>query len=407
MASVNAYDDMDPNGSEISAQGYTACVYVLLEGVFLLLHVTGVLLPALFFYMPSSTSPFKGSEQIFLWTVAIGDVICSIAGLLGIWVGRNLVPAGWRNTGKMSCTLATLGTGLVLVWRSLVLVGFAPWAGIWLAFDGPKEVKTLMYVFVCAYIILCIFLVFVLARAFRQTVTDGLHLQKHLDHQATQEREYLLHHASVARQQDFHADGEHGRDHELEPEVFGIFPLAPTITIYALVVAIACCLGFLWLLFSGRTVGGWAFFAEHPHVNTTFWLEFFLMFISAATAMVGVLGCLAFAGIRMKHLPCTSDLAILCLLVFLFGSMLRYALLFAITGMTFLEKNTCGIYVHGIAQLAYYTPWSRASEYWLHCQAVEYFMLILTLGFCFLDGYLIWCTYKLWHFAQEWTMGEA
>lgn len=300
-----------------------------------------------------------------------------------------------------------LGTGMILVWRCLVLVSFAPWAGLWLAFEGPKEIKFLMYVFVAVYIILCIILVFVLARTFRQTVTDTLRLQQSFDAQAIEERSQLLHLASHGRAQGFHADGEHGRHHELEDEVFGVFPLAPAIMGYALVIGVACLLGFLWVLFSGRSAGGWAFFAEHPSVNTTFWLELFLYVLGAATAFAGVLGCLVLSGRRVKHLPSTTELAGTCLVIFLAGSMFRFAMLFAITGMTFVEKNTCGFYVHGLAQLAYFTPWSRGSEYWLHCQFVEYVVLLLTLGMCVLDGYLLWCTYKLLHFSQDWEVREV
>jgi membrane protein implicated in regulation of membrane protease activity len=376
--------------------------------LFLFFHVSGILLPALFLYnvKPAQQDPFRGSEQVYLWIVGVGDILCGIMGFLGIWLSRNLVPLGWRQMAKLSSTWSMLGTGLVLVWRSLVLVTFAPWAGVWLAFDGHQEIKFLMYIFVVAYLVLSVILVFVLARAFRQTVSDALHLQEHTDSQHVQERGYLLHQAALARQQDFHADGAHGRDHEVEPEVFGVFPLAPAVTCYALVIGIALLLAFLFTLLTGRTVGGWAFFAEHPKVNTTFWLELFVDLISVGTAIAGVVGASVLAGIRLKRMSTTLDLAILCLQIFLIGSMFRYAMTFAVTGMAFLEKNTCGFYVHGLAQMAQYKPWSRGNEGWMHCELVEYFALLLALVICVVDGYLVWCTYKLWHFAQDWTVRD-
>jgi len=413
QGSGNIYDEVEKErhptygyicGVALIPWAYFVCMYMLVEGFLIILHTwphDGKL---------DLAGPFEKSETGYLYVVAWGDIVAAVIGAIGIWFSHNLLPIGWRSTSKMHSTVAIVGAGTMLVWRSLICLSFAPWAGIMLAFSAPDTDKVWMYVLVCAYIVWSIFLVYTLAMAFRQAVSDGRRFQKHLDLQAVHERQQLLISAGSWREDNIMIDGAAMAEHEVEPDLFGVLPLADCVTLYTIVIAAACVWSFIHLMLTGETAGGWAFFSSTPKVPSTFWIEVFLYPISFLGALIGLAGASSLSGSAfLEEKPSTSSI-----LVFLLSSMLRFALLFAVTGMDLLEKDTCGFYLHGAANFAYKSPWSPATGGYIHCQPMSWLFLLGVLVCCCLDGYLIWGTFKLWQHAQEWefqpieakTMGD-
>lgn len=402
-APSNIYDEVEKE--RIAANGYVCglpvlpfaylvCIYMIFEGLYILLNDLKRLGLGL-------AGPFHASETGFLEFVAWGDIVAASLGSMGIWFSQNIFGVGWRQISKMHSTVAILGSGAALAWRTLVCLGFAPWAGIMLAFSTPNSDKVSLYLLVAAYIAFSIFLVYVLAMSFRQCVSDSRRFQQHLDTQAVQERQQLLMTAGSYRQDPRNpsADGEAMRDHEIEPELFGILPLAESVTVYTILVAVASLWAFTHLILTGGSSGGWAFFAYTPRVASTFWIEAFLWPASFFCAVLGMAGASSFSGSGfIEEKPSTSSV-----LIFLLASMLRFALLFAVTGMDLVEKNTCGIYM-SLANLG--NLMSPATGIWIHCSGPEYLLLGGMLVCCALDAYLIWATFQLWHHAQDWIFGD-
>jgi len=398
-------EELEESGSERSALyltvAYAVCAFLLFEGLFIVL-----------WEHPSSlglTGPFSKSEGVFLYIVAWGDIIAAFLCTIAIWFGtafnsQNVMPIGWRDTrsGRMHKGVAKLGAGTLLLWRILVCLSIAPWAGIMLAFSPPTADKVSMYVMVCAYLILSIFLVYILTLAYRQIVFDSIRFQEYLDKQALGERKRLLRNA---HRDNHYADcNDGGRDCEVEPVLFTLVDLAPTITLYTLVIATACVWSFFHLVISGNTAGGWAFFASTPEVRTTFWWEVFLYPICFFFALFGLAGSATLSSTTapvLEEHQCRSSV-----LLFFLSSVFRFGLLFAITGMDLLEKNTCGFYLHGVAGFAYSSPWSPTGGILLHCVSSEWGLLAAVLVFCLLDAYLIWGTYKLYHHSHAWKLGK-
>jgi len=369
---------------------YLVCAYVLLEGLFIILWEK----PSLGLH-----GPFSQSETVFLYAVAWGDVVCAFVGAIGIWFSHNLLPLGWRNTSRMHQTYAKVGSGILLAWRTLVCFSIAPWAGIALAFSSPHTDKVWMYLLVCGYFILSIFLVYILMMTFRQIITDSIHFQEHLDGQAMQERIQLLNNA--AQRGNWADCNEGGRDVELEPVLFCFFDLAPTVMLYAFVLTIASAWSFFHLILSGHTAGGWAFFSSTPQVSTTFWFEAILYPICFAGAVIGMA---AAASLSESSFVLDENQSRSSLLLFFLSCVFRFGLLFAVTGMCLLEKNTCGFYLHGLASIAYRSPFGGAAGISLHCVGTEWLFLGGVLLAFILDGYLTWATYKLYHHCHAWKL---
>lgn len=396
---VNVYDEVDKDknkplgfvcGIAVVPAAYLVCALMVFEGLFVLLHDSD--------WQLLKVGPFKQSEMGFLQFVAYVDIIVAIIGAFGIWFGHNLLPAGWRTISKLHSTIAIAGAGVLLGWRVLVCLCFPPWAGILIAFSTPGS-KVALWVFVAFYVVLSMIAVYILLLAFRQIVSTSKRFQQHLDAQALGERRQLLLNADMSRRGNFHADGEAMHDHEVEPHVFGVLPLAESVTIYAAIIAIVCLWAFFHLVITGHTFGGWAFFAGTPVVNITFWLEIIIYVLSLGFAVVGFAGAASFSGMGFVR----EDPATLCVSAFLLASMARFALLFSVTGMDLLEKDTCGLYVHGLANIAYKSPSSAASGFGLHCQPIEFLFIFAVIVFCIMDAHLVWATYQLWQHSQEWV----
>merc|ERR1719152_491853 len=73
--------------------------------------------------------------------------------------------------------------------------------------------------------------------------------------------------------------------------------------------------------------------------------------------------------------------------------------------MDIIEKDTCGLYINGLARVAYSSYWSSANGF-IHCTPLEYLFLAGALLCCLLDGYLIWGTFSLWHFEDRRPRGR-
>lgn len=354
---------------------YLVCAYLIFEGLYLLRKERPLQL--------GLAGDSSKSESGYLYLLAWGDVMAAVIGAIGIWA-----------SSKMHSTVAIAGSGILLGWRCLVCVSFAPWAGIMLAFSSPTTDKVSMFAFVCIYFALSIFLVYILMMAFRQVMSITMCFQQHLDAQA--ERKMLLI-AGESWAGNFDIGGEGMIDMEVEPVLFGVLPLAETVSLYAAVIAAACMWNFLHLMITRESSGGWAFFSSTPEVSTTFWLEILLWPLSFCCAFVGLAGASKFCESVFVEEKQSTD----SLFVFLLGSMLRFALLFAVTGMSVIEKNTCGFYANGLATLAYNSPLAPRNGFWIHCLSNEYFFLAGALACCTLDGYLILATFQLWTHCKD------
>lgn len=399
--SKNIYDSVqkgreDQRGSALAVMhlplAYLVATYVLFEGLFILLHGTP---------LKGMRGPFSESEMVFLYIVAWGDIIASIAGATAIWFSHNLMPLGYRKMSMMHAPIAKHGSGTLLAWRLLVCLSVAPWAGIALAFSSPGTDKFWMWILVCAYICLSIFIVYALILTFRQIFCDGVRLQEHIEKQALNERRILLRNAQV---HNHWADCDAGgRDSEVEPLMFGMFELAPTVTLYTIVIAVACVWSWFHLILTGQTSGGWAFFSSTPHVDATFWWEVFLYPVSFAAAIIGFSGA---ATLSETSFALNENQSRSSMLIFFLSCIFRFGLLFAVTGMCFLEKNTCGFYLHGLSSIAYGSPGGNAVGVSIHCLPSEWLLLAGSSTACFLDAYLIWGTYKLYHHSHAWTFEQ-
>jgi len=354
---------------------YLVCAYLIFEGLYLLCKDRPLQL--------GLAADFSKSESGFLYILAWGDIVVAVIGAIGIW-----------STSKMHSTIAIAGSGILLGWRCLVCVSFVPWAGIMLAFSSATTNKVSMFVFICVYFAFSIFLVYILMMAFRQVMSNTMCFQQHLDAQA--ERKKLLI-AGESWAGNFDRDGEDMTDIEVEPVLFGVLPLAETVSLYAAVIAVACMWNFLHLMITRESSGGWAFFSSTPKVDTTFWLEILLWPLSFCCAFIGLAGASKFCESVFNE----EKQSTYSLLVFLLGSMLRFGLLFAVTGMNIIEKNTCGFYVNGLATLAYSSPLAPRNGFWFHCLPNEYLFLAGALACCTLDGYLIWGTFQLWTHCKD------
>lgn len=399
--STNVYDSVhkgreERSGSVAAAMhlpmAYLVSTYVLFEGLFILFHG-----------MPSMglRGLFSESETVFLYIVAFGDVIAGIAGATAIWFSHNLMPLGYRKMSMMHAPVAKYGSGMLLAWRILVCLSIAPWAGIALAFSPQGADKAWMWLLLCAYICLSIFIVYVLILTFRHIYSDGVRLQEHIEKQALNERRVLL--ADAHRNNNWADCDAGGRDVELEPIMFGLFELAPTITLYTIVIAAACAWSWFHLILTGQTAGGWIFFSSTPQVDTTFWWEVFLYPICFAAAVIGFSGA---ATLSETTMALDENQARSSMLIFFLSCGFRFGLLFAVTGMCFLEKNTCGFYLHGLSSIAYGQPGGLALGLSIHCLPSEWLLLAGALTAFLLDAYLIWGTYKLYHHSHSWKFEE-
>jgi len=398
--SKNIFDSVrkgreDQSGSLLAfmhlPMAYLVSTYVLFEGLFILFHGTPLM---------SLHGPFNESETVFLYVVGWGDVITAIVGAIAIWFSHNLMPLGYRKMLMMHAPVAKYGSGTLLAWRILVCLSIAPWAGIALAFSSPGSDKVWIWILVCAYFCLSIFIVYVLILTFRQIFCDGVRLQEHIETQALKERKVLL---SNAQRKNHWDPCDAGVDIELYPMIFGLFELAPTITLYTIVIAAACVWSWFHLILTGETAGGWAFFSSTPQVVSTFWWEVFLYPMCFAAAIIGFSGA---ATLSETTFALDENQSRSSMLIFFLSCVFRFSLLFAVTGMCFLEKNTCGFYLHGLSSIAYRQPGFPAGGLLIHCLPSEWLLLAGAFAVFLLDAYLIWGTYKLYHHSHAWKFEQ-
>jgi hypothetical protein len=385
-------------GMEVVALTYVICVYIVLEGVLILFYDPSGLLDVI-------KGPFSAAEVAVLYGAGYGDIIAGIIGLTGVWLGTNLLQ-GWRKLAPMHSFLATSFTITIIFWRCLVSLVFAPWVGTLLAFAFAAQDRLYPMLIALAYMSWSIWILYVLIMAFKEITHDTRQFQVHLNEQRLHERKFLLRVAAKARLDGIAQDGEAMNDHELEPHLFGIFPLCETVTLYAVLIATVMLLSTVHVSFNGQTAGGWAFFTGTPTVPETFPLECVLYPICFVCAVFGVLGTSTFGGFGFLE----EKSAMKAILLFLFSAAVRFCLLFSITGMALIERNECGIYINGVARMASapMNPLSGATRNndLLHCSNSSIFVFVLAFIFMLLDAYMVWGTFQLHHHAMDWVVGD-
>jgi hypothetical protein len=383
-------------GIEVVAFAYIVCLYVILEGILIMFKD-----PA--HYLDVIRGPFAQTEVFILTAVGYGDIVGGIIGFCGLFLGTNLLQ-GWRRLAPMHSFLATTFTIAIIAWRCLVCLVFAPWVGILLAFAFPAHSRLYPCIVALGYIMLSISMLYILIMAFKEIRHDTRQFQLHLNEQRLHERKFLLKIAAKARLEGNGQDGEAMHDHEIEPHVFGFLPLTETVTIYAVLIAVATLLSFVHISFSGQTAGGWAFFAGTRTVVQTYTLELILYPICFVCAVFGVLGTSTFGGFGFLK----EGTALNAILLFLISSAIRFCLLFSVTGMALIERNECGVYINGVARMsrAPMNPLVGASRnnVLLHCTTTSFFVFALTFVFMLLDGYMTWATFQLHHHASDWIV---
>lgn len=379
-------------GVGIIPVAYLVCVYLICEGLLILMQD-----PSEWHIVDTVASWEIG----FLEFVAWGDIVCACIGIVGIWLGHNIVP-GWRKLARMHSFCSNCGIIILLAWRGIVTLMFPPWAGVLLAFTPHGDNRIWLYLALFLYIGFCILMLYIITMGLIRCVHDSRLFQEHLDVQHLHERKKLLTAAHDARQVNQHIDGEDMHEHDVEPDLFGFLPMAETVAVYAVVMAAAMLMSWLHLVVSGSTAGGWAFFSSTAGVTQTYWLEFFIYPICFAAAIVGLLGASSFSG----HGVLDEETALTALSTFLIVNMLRFAFDFAITGMNLLEQNTCGFYVNGIAALAYREPHAPKNNALFHCPPMDILLLIAIFAIMIIDCYMIWSTFQLYHHAEGWTIEE-
>lgn len=388
------------------AVGYLVCLFTLLEGIVLLLHVTKVVEPSrgLFPGLYDGHNPFGTSEKVILWVVSVTDLAAVLVGVAGLYLSVHLAPDRVRRamTRGSAGNLPTMLIGLLLLWRILVTFGTAPFVGVMLAFSTPDTDRTPYIVWAMLFIFVNIVLVYGLAQVFRAAAMESELVGERTQIKNNEERRNFLH-GAYRNQLEFVDE---------EPRLFGCLPLELTLGLWSLTLTVACVVAFVELCAAGITVGGWAYFISVPDVRMIRALEFVTYFLGALfalTALVGIIGhhsgrvqeadSLASFGTaeyteELEQAIKAKKRGTVAILVFFIGSLFRISCFIPITGMALVAKDVCGIYVHGLSTL------SLSSESYgtrIHCGGNDFGMLFFVTAMAVLDFYILWGVFKLWH----------
>mmetsp|Transcript_56688 Transcript_56688/g.99140 ORF Transcript_56688/g.99140 Transcript_56688/m.99140 type:complete len:436 (-) Transcript_56688:164-1471(-) len=374
--------------------GWAACAWLIFEGFALLaaLSTTGWVTLNFVTSATSETNAMHASEKVFLYIMAYCDIIFAFLAFVSMWCSRNVLVDNWQKYGKGYAMIPTLAVGVLIAFRILVTLGLGPWVGIWLAFTPPDQDKFEACFWAFMYFAFCLFLLYVLLLAFRKAVAEGQQVQRYANEWAVEERMQLLINAHHVRNWGHPTDGESLKDIEVEPLIFGLFPLTETIAAYALLITMACVACLMEMGFWGGVIGGWAFFAEKGMDTSTYWLEIVLYILSIFPAAIGFLAAVSLLD-KQARPPVTA------LFVFLLGSLARFSMMVPVTGMTLIANmNICGLYVRWLSNISTKTPWFASSP--VHCGLGELGTICLVILVALLDGYLIWGVYQVWHHSR-------
>lgn len=353
--------------------GYVVSFLVLLEGVFVLVHVIRILgVPPPWWAVLSDHNPFANVQSVLLLSLGIGDVSFALLGAAGLWMSSDAssVP---RHLWSMQSTIVRWPVVLLAWWRLAVAFVAAPCVGVVLAFEPPAFGKAHVFQSTLVYVAVSVFFVYLLLASYRQACTQSALLQYQL--------RLLARGRKGGEQQGFVGADPHGLSLGLggspmlgthvarleAPVLFLCFPLEWVVAAYSLTygaVSFIC----LARVCSGQTVGGWAWMVSAPTVDT-------MTPVEGAAYLLGGISCLfGIISIAVRHVASNTDLAesikvskrsTCAMLTFFVTGVLRLSMFIPVTVMVLVECDLCGIYVRGIASTSLHAQRTASSQF--HC----------------------------------------
>lgn len=399
-------------GIDPAAMGYLVCFLVLVEGVILVFHATGVIdhRNSMFSGL-SNNNPFAGIQWTLLGVFGFGDIITAVLAGFGIWLSLRAMPVNWtKSVGfhEYHAGSAQLFVGVFLIFRALATLFVGPWVGIMLAFE-PSDFDKVPYLFwTMFYLAFSIFTLWALVQVYRFVVAESERVQEELNREVATRRQLYISMASKGHHRLFE-DGE---------QLFYCLPLELTLGVYAIVAALAFLVFFIQHVATGKTIGAWAFLLPSTPVDMTWWIEFVVYSVSFAFAMAALGGIIghntaleqkegaiqegqsggAYYNEELADAMRMERRSIFAVLIFFIFSLLRIAFFIPITGMTLITRDTCGIYVYALSSISVSRPGGSAP---LHCSGSDFFALLVVLGFVAFDAYMTWGYLRLWREYRE------
>lgn len=396
--------------------GYFICFMFLLEGLFVVFEICGVLGNADMEFLKrlQEHNPFRNALHSCLWFLGIGDIIASFLGPFGLWLGSNYMPYSWRKLWSMHASIAKGCVGSVLVWRLLVLFMVAPWAGTSFAFEPPHQDKAASMLLTALYVAISLYSVWVLLLSYNMVASETSIMQQKLNSLGLRMPTW----AEIFLQEiDYYAEFMPGSQSELShPTVLCCLSLEAATALYILAVFLGSICWFVQLMLYDETIGGWAFAVSVPHVSETYGLEIALYTLTIIFSVVALAGIVLHRGARdiedvlkeryqgdysMYHTEDVSEAvkakerSAACLVMYLLFSILRFALFFPITIMVLLEKNICSLYL-GLSNAEF----SKGLALVPHCSTTDSNVIVLTLLLFFLDAYMVYNVFQLWRWYR-------
>jgi len=374
----------------IMTAGYLVCSVVMAEGLFLLLDmgadVSGANVGVVGM---DAQNPYHHAQRIVLIVVGFVDVFMALAAAVGLWIagGAPLEALGDRLQGN----LPAFGIGILLAWRIATTVAIAPWLGFLMAFEPAEYARGQCLLVALAYIALNVYMLWVLSVTHKEVAQRGAYLQQLLA--SVQAERFLL----VGR-----ARATPGGDELVRhPKLLGCVPLELAIAAYALAVCVACTWSFIALCIYGSARGGWAVLTGSVvhHPGGAFWLEAVVYSVPAVLGGLAVSAILTHPQLSQEETGSRARCSFLILL-FLIGSIARYAAFIPITAMQLADSDICGLYTYGLSRVASHAAenplWSTT-----RCSEHEVVALVAVVLALVLDAYLISGVFRLWQAYHE------
>eukprot|EP00747_Dinoflagellata_sp_TGD_P197243 gnl/TRDRNA2_/TRDRNA2_68391_c0_seq1.p1 gnl/TRDRNA2_/TRDRNA2_68391_c0~~gnl/TRDRNA2_/TRDRNA2_68391_c0_seq1.p1 ORF type:complete len:515 (+),score=81.63 gnl/TRDRNA2_/TRDRNA2_68391_c0_seq1:74-1618(+) len=392
---------------------YGICLAMIAEGLFGICNVHELIERENgLFQGLNDHNPFAHGQWAIMAVVSYLDIFLGAVALSAYFIATTEFPIA-RKFWPFRYYMPHASTAL-LAWRALVLLIIAPWVGIMLAFEPPHFDKT-SYIF-CTFVyitgngIVIYMLMQIVSWSRQETVVieRALREESHVQRQALMRRAQTMNYPEYGTL--IPADGEG------DFTLFGCLPLEETVTLYTFLGGLASLVWFIEIATYNRTVGGWAWTMAMPKVDVTYGLEtvvYFLSFIFCAAAIMGIFffhsardlesmireelvaaGSLAYSE-QLDEAMKSKKRCVLAVLLYLLFSIFRFAVFFPITGMALVEKDVCGLYVHGLSSTALYRPVYGLGVP-MHCTKEDFGIIAATVVTFAVDAYFIYGIYRLW-----------